>query len=205
MTILGMLFIILGIFGYLFWVKLYRLRNAALFAFASSALFSGVYLLVAESELIQLVFDQFVVISYMCNISYFLFMAGIWAFIWHTPWIGLKPVSRFMSRFHLLCAVSVIAVDLVSPRAVSLLGKGSFLLMVVAILVIQGEIIRAARREPQEAKYSKSAPASSHLRVLSIFWRDSVFSHSHGSSIPGASSFSSRLWPICLFFAIGRR
>ena len=151
-TILGMLFMILGIFGYLFWIKLYRLRNTALFAFASSALFSGIYLLVAESELIQLVFDQFMVISYMCNISYFLFMAGIWAFIRHTPWIGLKPVSRFISRFHLLCAVSVIVVDLVSPRAVLLLGKVSFLLMAVAIIVIQGEIIRAARREPQEAK-----------------------------------------------------
>jgi signal transduction histidine kinase len=102
--------------------------------------------------LTQVFFDHFVVLSYLRYMSYFLFMAGLWAFISYTPWIGLKPVSRCMWRLHLVCAIGAIVFDILMPMSLEVIFDVSFISVAVAILVVGFEMIRAARREPREAK-----------------------------------------------------
>lgn len=85
LTILGILFSIIGGLGYLFLGKIYRWRNAALLSFATLATFSGLYLFTAESKFSQLFFDRVFVLSYLGSVSHFLFMAGIWGFLASLP------------------------------------------------------------------------------------------------------------------------
>jgi PAS domain S-box-containing protein len=154
-TMLGIIFMIIGIVGYIMFVAVYRMHNAALCAFASLAMFSGIHTLVTESDLSLVFVTHALSLSWFRHtyyISYFLFMAGFWAFMAHTPWLGLKWVSRLTWRLHVACAVAVLVFERVNDRLSARAHHYSLMLMAIGIGVYMIEAIKAIIRKNREAR-----------------------------------------------------
>ena len=150
LMVFGLLFIIVGLLGYGVFLKIYRQQNLPVCAFATMATFSGVYLL-ADAQTSQLFLAQPDILFYGWNISFFLFMAGIYLFFEATIGSGRKRVYRLFWQFQAACLLLFILCDLLAVMRVdvylfSIIGAS------LGILVGGFDTITQIRQGHREAK-----------------------------------------------------
>jgi signal transduction histidine kinase len=151
-TILAVFFVLLGVSGIIFWIKGYQGRNFQLLSFTVMAVFSGVYNLVAESDITQYVLAQPVILSYLRFISFFLWIAGFWGFFELTTGIGPKNLYRFMRYCYLAGALSVFPLGILHFEMLETIFNASMMLAMVGIVYSEIQLIIMAARGDLESR-----------------------------------------------------
>jgi PAS domain S-box-containing protein len=151
----GITILIIGIVGYIVFLAVYWMHNAALCAFASLAVFSAIHLFVAQTVVFPAFVTHVLSLSWFRHtyyMSYFLFAAGVWAFIAHTPWIGWKSGSRLLWQLHVLCAIAVLVFERVNHRFSAVAYDSSLMVVFVGSGVYMIKAINAIIRNNREAR-----------------------------------------------------
>jgi signal transduction histidine kinase len=148
-TLLGLLFIFIGLFSVLAFASRSRERVSITFSFGAFSFLLGVFYVMGDS-LAQLLIKIPAVKLYSMQVSYFTFPVAMFIFIQYA--VGARRVMRIIWVLHLIAAVALIAADLLHISALPNGMRTYSLLFVVTIPVTIVATLRSAIRGSREAR-----------------------------------------------------
>lgn len=150
-TVLGILYMIIGVLACIFLVRIYHRQNPLLFSFSIMAFSGGLYLLAAENNMTLLLFGYPTLFSILRVIVFFIFNASIWSFFVSVTGVGFKPFFRFMSRLNIVFALITLPLLITIPIVIEYLFILSMIAGIIGITISEFQLISTALKGDREA------------------------------------------------------
>ncbi len=151
-TIVGLLMIIGGLFGGIFFVVYYRFNSLPFLYASAAAVSAGMYAL-TESNVTFLMFDDHpIMLSYVHYITLFLFAAGLLAFMEQSAGGGWKKFYQWAATFQIAYVAAAILLDLWQIVSWDMLFNTGLALLGLSIVATEFQLFRTAVAGDRESR-----------------------------------------------------